>query len=792
MSSFETTKSQFVQDHFEIIAIDLPAVTGTCTFEGGSGYGTPRTCDQATNATATYKFTNDDAPLLPHNTGAEAGGIFRCIKSISETPTKIKPGKGLAARGTLSIKFTDFLGDPNPDAPGVTDDVKAQGTFFGKLAARNNLVNAELRLRLYRVEFGGGVDIPNGDEKRTYIISSITNDGRGVWTIKAKDQLSVVNFDDYEWPPANDYSIKNDITNSVTTFAVSTTSIIAAGNIIRIGEELMKVSSVANIGTASATITVGTRGNDISKTNFLSKTTKDEHDAGDEIFICDYNDDERIDAFLKRVLIAAGVPTGLIPIADWIIELDQWLAGITLNTIWTEADDVTKVVSSVLNDFLLDMWFDPVDEEVKLSAINVWKSSSRVLTEGVEIDFKSIKVVPVEELRASRAVVVYNKPNLTASDDLPSFTRVSIFTDPTLETADEYGKPKAKTFQFSHALTKVSADVLVQRYVSRFGQMPLKYKWKTQERNLVYKTGDIVNINSDEKQGYDGLPDASIRAQILAIKPSYSKGREYAVEALTFESAIDTTPGAPPSGSFTLIGNIIEANLFVQAGAPGIAVDVTFILDAATVSSTSVDIASIVAGAFVAGSTITIIMINGTDWQGKGGRGGSTSDGYSGLGVNVVESEYGGLCYDAQGVTTDIYFSGAAPDAHTADGYLRAPGGGGGYGGYWESIPPKAKPLHGGAGGGGCGINVGVGFADGDTIGNGGAGGTGKTSGSFTSGDGGAGGDWGQAGQSGDPGTAGNQDPGGAAGRGIIKNGATVTIYGDTPTRFINGTGDTI
>jgi len=123
---------------------------------------------------------------------------------------------------------------------------------------------------------------------------------------------------------------------------------------------------------------------------------------------------------------------------------------------------------------------------------------------------------------------------------------------------------------------------------------------------------------------------------------------------------------------------------------------------------------------------------------------------------------------------------------------LRAPGGGGGYGGYWESIPPKAKPLHGGAGGGGCGINVGVGFADGDTIGNGGAGGTGKTSGSFTSGDGGAGGDWGQAGQSGDPGTAGNQDPGGAAGRGIIKNGATVTIYGDTPTRFINGTGDTI
>ena len=37
---------------------------------------------------------------------------------------------------------------------------------------------------------------------------------------------------------------------------------------------------------------------------------------------------------------------------------------------------------------------------------------------------------------------------------------------------------------------------------------------------------------------------------------------------------------------------------------------------------------------------------------------------------------------------------------------------------------------------------------------------------------------------------ANNGAVGGAAGSGIIDSGATVILYGDTPTRYINGNGD--
>ena len=41
MATFEETQGQFTQEQFEILEIDLPVITGTCTVGGVDGYGTP-------------------------------------------------------------------------------------------------------------------------------------------------------------------------------------------------------------------------------------------------------------------------------------------------------------------------------------------------------------------------------------------------------------------------------------------------------------------------------------------------------------------------------------------------------------------------------------------------------------------------------------------------------------------------------------------------------------------------------------------------------------------------------
>ena len=148
MSTFAASQNIPNQYHFTIVEIDLPVVEGACTTGGTAvipGFGTPLSCDQSSNATMTYKFTNIDAPILPED------GIIRSIKTIRETTAELQTGKGLGSRATASIQMVDFPGlDPNPNAPGVTAEVKAQGTFFGKFSARNIFANREVRIKNYR------------------------------------------------------------------------------------------------------------------------------------------------------------------------------------------------------------------------------------------------------------------------------------------------------------------------------------------------------------------------------------------------------------------------------------------------------------------------------------------------------------------------------------------------------------------------------------------------------------------------------------------------------------------
>jgi hypothetical protein len=180
------------------------------------------------------------------------------------------------------------------------------------------------------------------------------------------------------------------------------------------------------------------------------------------------------------------------------------------------------------------------------------------------------------------------------------------------------------------------------------------------------------------------------------------------------------------------------------------------------------------AGDFKTGSTLAIILTDGFDGQAAGGKGGTK--------IFDGDGENGGIVFDAQGVTTDIYFSGdtsAVSTAHPiADGYIRAPGGGGaGTGAFKETIFA--------GGGGGAGRMPGLGGignwsgTNGDVLGNGGAGASTPTK------DAGDGGDWGQNGGDTVPAT----HTGGLAGSGIITGGGAVTIHGSTALRYINGNG---
>ena len=768
MSTFEQTRSMRNQQHFEVLEIDLPVITGTCTIGGSDGYGTPLSCDeQWTGEYKTYKFTNQNAPLIQ-------GSPFRCIKTISETATSIMPGKGLAGRGSLGVTFEDFTGqDPNPDAPAVTETIRKQGMFFGKLAARQIFDNKLVRLKLYRIQPDGTIDLVNGAETRHYIAESFTAGSNGLWKLNCKDVMSLANLDEKEWPITTNSFLRQDIDDIQTVIQVDNDTVFAINDVIRVGDEFMRLTGVDTSDPADHKIQVDTRGSSIVGVVsglILSRTTVEDHSAGDEVFICGVSDDETIDSLITRVLVDSDFDPTLIPSAEWAAEVGEWHSNTKINTLHIESSGVNDVLKSILNGFLMDLWFSTTENKAKLSAISVWKQSSSTIVEGKEVIAYGIKKKPKESIRASRALVLYDKRNLADDDSVSSYKKGTQFSDNTIIGPELFGKHKDKSFDSNVMLNKDSADLLVQRYVSRFKFTPFLRSFTADEKYLTYKTGDVVNITSEVDQGFNGVNSNNVRAQILKINPTYTnEGRQYKVDAMTYEAAFEN------NSEIVLDGSLGESNLYILAGAPSQPVTITFVLTAYSFGATSIR-----AGSFTTGSKIILILANGFEGKANGGRGGRGEgiefDSESGNYIYIPPAAPGGdggTVYDAQGVDTDIYFSGATTSTSypIADGYIFAPNGGSG--GFAHSGTTSGD---GGDGGNGRLPGLGGSAGDNNNVSPGSAGSNGNIN------DTGIG--WGQDGVD-------NDSSKGLAGSGIIDSGAaSVVLYGATAARYVNGNGD--
>lgn len=852
--SFDTDRAIFSQESFAVLEIDLPEITTTCTLPDGSGtgYGTPLTCQETWNETdfKTYKFGTANLPIeygrprtssgLPGDVIDSPDDVRPLIVSWGLTPPELKPGNGLAARMSLMVKFKDEEGkDPGPQGTPTTD-----GTFFGKLAARNVITNKVVRLKFFYIQ-ADGVYAESDAQVRTYVARALRNNGDGHYTLECTEELTKLDANESQWPIPTGGSLRLDVDNSLIVLAVDAATDWEKFDrpyIIRLGDELLKVTTIFNNLTGNAEAQVATRGADISFTNFITRTTADAHTAGDEIQICHTNDAERIDQFLSHVMVAAGVFGGtwatsegvetiakqdtvevetgasfgvvgdvyqsltvtgstnltttdytnttnwarlgvaVFKILDWRTELDEWLSGVTLDSTWPFPRPAVDTVRAVLNDYLLDAWYDDIDRVVPISAISVWKASSITLTEGREIDFDSIAIAPDNARRFTRAFVTYDKPFKVANDDPENYRALSLNIDADLEAAGLFGKAKTKEHAPSQLLDVTRGDLLVQRTVARFGTMPLRFTWTTQEKFLNFKTGDVVDIVTQELQAFDGTP-RTVRAQILSTAPKLTPtGRQYAVKALSYE------PAAADGTEFNVAGNNI--NLFVVAGAPSQVVTLTFIISS-DIGSLNTDPA-IIAGAFASGSVLTIILTDSALIMGFGGNGGVGGRSVFNPPSSVTnlpggDGNDGGVSYDAQGVDTVIYLGGLIL-GHTALGTQKAPGGGGGG---EDGQGTGSTPVGGDGGGGGAGIVPGAGGAAG--IGSGSPSAVNGTPGlPGTASTGGAPGGAG-AGFGGFPGNTGvaGDGSGGAAGKGLVKGGATVDIHTNGNTgRFIQGSGD--
>ena len=768
--------------HYYVVELYLPYINGTCTLDGNAGYDTPLTCDQQTPvSTRAYKFTDTNLVLNETN-------VYKCITTVNETTPKLKAGNGVASRATATIQLEDFVGDPNPDSPAVLANqaILRQGTFFGKLKARNIITNKAVTIRYYIRDKSGDQLVAS----RYYIATDLKNNGSGKWSLICKDILYKADDTKSQYPPLTDVSLASNITETTTTINVNgdLSGWDATKHVAIVGDDILPITSV-NSGSLTVarptTYTLGSR----TITN-----TPSEHKLGDEVFRGRKFVNADLFDVIYDVLISSGIGGLQIDVAGMQAELNTWLASLdgSIDCIFYESEETTKVLDTICQTFLIDIWTDIEESRVTLKANSPWVDSVATLTDGVEITYNTIKVDEPESLQYSRAFIQYDKRKLTANNDDVNFTRASLSINSEYEGYLYYGEDKTKQLPKSIILSnklnnQESAELTARRYAQRFSYRPQSFKFEVEESKLNFGLADVVTIVTPDNQGYDGDAETEKRAQITQITPKNKTGRVYQCEAITYNAFAGSVVG----GDVT-VTQAYDINLFTQAGGPTVADTYTFIFDGTT-HGQNVNAQTVAVGSFPSGSIVEIILVNDALITARGGSGGSGVDSDPN-GLNGSVGTNGGTTLSCtSGVTVNIYLGGTI-GSHTANGRLYASGGGGGGGdsSYTVIDPSEFYGVGGGGGGAGAGFpagSVGLGGAgEGGPDGEDGGAGTATTGGIGGLGggspDGGDGGDSGENGQD-------AELVGGLAGKALIKNGATVNIYTNGNTsRFKQGSGD--
>lgn len=782
--------------HYYTVEIDLPEVVGTCTINGNPGFSTPLTCTDQNNPTTTiktHKFTDTGLVLSESD-------IHKCVSRVSETTPKLKAGNGVASRATCSVSFTDFIADPNMTSPALVASpaIANRGTFFGKLKERNILANKAVRVKYWRRENGTDTLVRTNN----YIATDIKRGSKNTWVLTGKDVLYRADDEKSQFPKVVTGSLSGDITAGQTSILMQAD--IAdwspfAGYCAVIGKDILIITNAT--GNANQVTLTCTRANTINLGSRVIINQPEEHSGGDEVFRGRIYANSDLYDVIADIFEDAGISTSEYDGTGMQSELNSWLANIdnSIDCIFYEAEESTKVLNAICATFMLDIWTDTQLGKIKLKATSPWNTTTAVLKEGEQIIYDTISIEEPKDLHYSRAFLQYDKRKLTENDDDVNFARSSLAVNTDLEGENFYDEEKVKKLGKSIVLSNKdnnieSADLTTVRYAQRFSNRPQKISFEIDEVNLNFSLGDVVEICTNDNQDFYGNPKQGVRAQVSQISPNYSIGRRYKISTITYNPFIGGVDGSDQT-----INSTSDINLFTESGG---VVDVgtyTFLFDGGVYGQDQLSQA-ISVGSFPSGSTINLVLLNGAILIGRGGDGGyGGSLTQSGTNIQASDGTDGGNTLKGNaGLTINVYLNGSTGDlgngSYTADGYLYAAGGGGAGGS--AGLEEESGVFYGGGGGGG-----GAGFF----VGAGGQGGFGDTGtepdgedGTSTTGGDGAGNifvpesEAGNGGGLGQPGQDAGTTDGGAAGHALDKNGANINILTSGQTsRFVQGGGDT-
>lgn len=397
-------------------------------------FNTPATCADRANLvpqTVTLRFAIPTA-YLPTDIEALA-----CLKEISFSPAIISLGENLGQRASLRAVFQDRR---HSDTGEGFDKYHAerdynpfrQGTLFGKFRARQPyLVGAKMR----RITGFVG-DTLAQMETRHFVVESFDGPKTdGTYEIVAKDPLKFLDGDKAQAPVLNNGFLAGDINSVVTAATLS-----PAG----IGNSEYAASGYINIGGSE--ICAFTRIADaLTLTRAQLGTIAASHSAQDRVqTVLYYDSEDPADIIADLIENYTGADASWIPIADWQLETSLFLQRLYTGVI-PEPTGVAKLVSELIEQAALAMWWNDEDEEFRLQVLRGIQTDAVQFTERNVLE-NSLTTKEQPEKRVSHVQFYFAKINpCKSADDPENYASVALASDE-LAAAD-YGSPVYKVIR---------------------------------------------------------------------------------------------------------------------------------------------------------------------------------------------------------------------------------------------------------------------------------------------------------------------------------------------------------
>lgn len=345
------------------------------------------------------------------------------ILSVNYEPAIVSLGDDLGQRARLTVTFRDhrhiFAGEPFE-----------QGTFWGKWRGR---YGTKLRGRPLRLILGlVGQSLEEMDTRHFVIESTDGPTPDGKYTIVATDILKFADGDRALAPRASNGFLVSAIDEDDTEAILSPAGIgdleyPSSGYVAIGGKEICAFTRSGDTLTLTRSITV-------PGTTF--QTEVQAHDAGSRVQLClVYQAEDPADIIADLLENYAGVPSEYIPIDDWRTETATYLQTL-YTTLIPEPTAVRKLVSEIIQQAALAMWWDEAERLVRLQVVRPIPTTADVFDESSIIE-GSIKTKEQPESRVSDVLTYFAQRNpLRPVDESDNYRSAILTAD--VEAIDEY------------------------------------------------------------------------------------------------------------------------------------------------------------------------------------------------------------------------------------------------------------------------------------------------------------------------------------------------------------------